>query len=687
VPHGRCSHSGEILLSSIFLITMVRFELPVRTTGYAVIGGAAATTMELNSCGGRTVWVRADPRQWPHAVKDLLQKANGGESLCPSETLRILMNKKEADIKNNLQTYLTGSHAVSTDIVPAICQLVHLAPVFGSLLLDMSFESQDQPNLYLSLAGKIKNKPMRCRYVEQSSIAQVSDTTRNETTTMDDPNIYEVVEYQCLFPNILNINMIQALAKTEAVDIFAKKSIQAIIRSTWNEQVMQVIKIKLLFCLLEVAMLLHWGLTSKDSRLPFDRIFWTEKKDVSDLIWLGKYDLPPFNHTAVWDGVKARNGDCFAPIKWNILAALNLEQFLEFMIMWYNARQCRNNADASHDESSNDCAKDLWRDRSISWRWPLWLNSTSFHWLMRTAFLTFTLVPFNGENVMVYSQQLMLSVTYCTSVLGIFTVFTCFASEFSLSLVSMRKTILDPAVLHFFFVLSLLFLIVMMAWLVLDRENTSLAALQFGWEAFFLSDGKAIEDISAVQDKTEVHMFASLAHGVTFVALFFFSVFLTNLLIAIFSDAYSKAQKKAWVSFFQRRVIIARNCIMSRPATIPCFIQLLKERSWATSAALLAIGSFLQLAVHGNYLTHKIGWALSLISIFVWTLMVFVNKVAPFEFIKGKNRWFSTESDQKRVLMVWCRKDFNEKVWLSSDEMTDVKADLREILKRLEPPV
>jgi len=67
--------------------------------------------------------------------------------------------------------------------------------------------------------------------------------------------------------------------------------------------------------------------------------------------------------------------------------------------------------------------------------------------------------------------------------------------------------------------------------------------------------------------------------------------------------------------------------------------------------------------------------------------MVFVNKVAPFEFIKGKNRWFSTESDQKRVLMVWCRKDFNEKVWLSSDEMTDVKADLREILKRLEPPV
>jgi len=272
-------------------------------------------------------------------------------------------------------------------------------------------------------------------------------------------------------------------------------------------------------------------------------------------------------------------------------------------------------------------------------------------------------------------------------VVGMFTFFMCFASEFGLSLVSMKKTILDPAVLHFFLVLSLLFLIVMMAWLILDRENTLLAALQFGWKAFFLSDDKAMEDISAVQDKTDLHMFASLAHGGTFVALFFFSVFLTNLLIAIFSDAYSKARKKEWVSFFHRRVIIARNCIMARPANIPRFLQLLKERAWATAAPLLAIGSFLQLGVYGNSHKHKIGWAFSLMSIFAWTLMVFVLKAAPFEFIKGKNSWFSTEPDEKRVLMVWCRKDFNEKVWLSSDEMTDVKADLRKILEKLEHPV
>jgi len=660
---------------------MVRRELPLHRGEYAVLGGVA--TMELHSCGG-TVWVRADPRQWPHAVQDLLQKANGHESPCPSETLRTLTRKNEADIKRNLQTYLRDSQEAWTEIVPAICQLVHLAPDIGSLFLDMSFKSVDQANLWLSLAGKIKSKPMRCRYVEKRNVETTTNETRNEGPGMDDPNVFEVTEYHCMFPNILNINMIQALAKTEALDIFAKKSIQAIVRSTWHEQVMSVTKIKLFLGLLEVAVLLHWGLTTKNG-LPFDRILWTQKKDANDFIWLGNYDLPPFNQTAVWDGVKARNGDCFAPIKWNILAALNLEQLLEFMMMWYNVRQCRKNADASYDPSSTDCAKDLWRDGSTSWRWPVWLNSTSIHWLMRTLLLTSTFVPLNEDNLMVYSQQVMLSLTYCASMVGMFTLFMCFASEFGLSLVSMRRTILDPAVLHFFLVLSLLFLIVMMAWLILDRENTLLAALQFGWEAFFLSDDKAMEDISAVQDKTDSHMFASLAHGGTFVALFFFSVFLTNLLIAIFSDAYSKARKKEWVSFFHRRAIIARNCIMARPAKIPHRLQQLKEHAWAIAAPLLALGAFMQLGVgvYGNSHKHKIGWAFSLVSIFAWALMVFLLKAASFKFIEGQNSWFSTEPNEKRVLMVWCRKDFNEKVWLSSDEMTDVKADLRKILESL----
>lgn len=122
---------------------------------------------------------------------------------------------------------------------------------------------------------------------------------------------------------------------------------------------------------------------------------------------------------------------------------------------------------------------------------------------------------------MVYAQQLMLSLTYCTSVVGMFTIFTCFPSEFGLSLVSMRKTFFDTAVVHFTLMLMVLFVIMMMAWMMLDREKILLAALQTGWRALVLSEEHDIEDISDVPVANDGDMFGYVADFGAFCCLFF----------------------------------------------------------------------------------------------------------------------------------------------------------------------
>jgi len=277
--------------------------------------------------------------------------------------------------------------------------------------------------------------------------------------------------------------------------------------------------------------------------------------------------------------------------------------------------------------------------------------------------------------VAAYPQHFMLSFTCCTSTLGMFTIFYCFASEFGLMLVAMQKTVMDREVLHFFYMLSLLLLIAMMAWMMLDRNNTFLSAVQMGWEAF-LSDGRETEDISADQDETEVHNSGSFAQERTFMVAVFVAIIITNPLMAIFSEVYSKVRKKAWVSFFHSRTIIARNCIMARPVAIPCILGLLGKRLCTTAITLVASGAFLQIALYHQL--FKMGWTFSTLSIFIWTLVIFLLKAAPFELEEKKNGWFEPNSDfnAKRVLIIWCRTDFNEKVWIGSDEM---KADLHKI--------
>lgn len=641
----------------------------------------------------RNLWVRTSPNQWPHEVKRLLQGASGQESCDCDEILRTWMSEtSEADVKTKWQEYISGDAVQNgpDSIVMPMCQLIHLTPNVAGMLLDFSLKAEETD--IMSLKGKIKNSPMRSKYINTGEFVGVADVEEA------DHDVHEVTRYRCLLPNILNINLLQALATTEAVDVLAKRSIQAMLSFIWDEQVVQVIKIKLVLCILEVMTLSLWGLTTKEG-YPLDRIFWFTQHNATNEVWLEQYAGLQTQQPALWSRVKAHSGDCFAPIKWNIIAALNLEQFVEICCMWHNRRQ--------RSKSADECTKDLWSSRT--WRSPMWLNSASVHWLIRTLFLISVLVPLNDDNVMVYSQQLMLSLAYCTSVLGMFTFFTCFASEFDLSLVSVRKTIMDAAVMHFIRLLSLIFLIMMVAWMMLDREDVLLEALATGWRAFFLLSEDAIKEISnvpaePVKDEKEVHGFGFVAQGGTFVALFFFSTFLTNLLIAIFSEAYSKARKKVWLTFFKRRAKISRNCIMARPANlsqrlpkcqwaVDTISQRLQKFPWATAIVVVAMASLLQIGVCISLQKHhNVRGALSTVSIIAFALMVCMLKATPFKFINGENIWFSTKldltkPDEKHELIVWCRKDFNEEIWLNSEgntqkitsEISDVKADLRKI--------
>jgi len=286
------------------------------------------------------------------------------------------------------------------------------------------------------------------------------------------------------------------------------------------------------------------------------------------------------------------------------------------------------------------------------------------------------LYRFNGFNVMVYSQQFMLSLTFFTSVFGISTFFTTFDSEFGFSLVTMRKTLSEPAVLHFVFVLAMLFTTVMMAWMMLDRENIFMEAFQIGWRALVLSEDERIDEISDV-NAGDLDAFGYIARAAALMLVFFFSTFLTNLFVAIFSDAYAKARKKVLVSFWQNRLFIARNCILAQPSKIPLCLQPFKPQTqWRRlyGAGIGIVGMIiyvgLQWLVHifNNKTQRKLGWVLSILSILVFTLMISLVKAIPFKYVEGVNHWFSAKSCPEHVMIVWCRSDFKEKAWLGAGQ-------------------
>jgi len=351
--------------------------------------------------------------------------------------------------------------------------------------------------------------------------------------------------------------------------------------------------------------------------------------------------------------VKAWSGDGFEPVKFNILVAMNLSQLGEFLIRWCNVKYLN---------VQTNFMKDLWSDKYVSWQWPIWINSASMHCCIRTLFLlSLFWVYLQDRNVMAYSQQLVLTLTFISSVFGVSTFLSTFDSEFGLSWVTMRQTLLDQAVLHFVFMLAMLFMTAMMGWMMLDREDVFPEALQIGWRALVLSEGEQIDDISAVRD---MGMFGYLARGAALLCVFFFATFLTNLFVAIFSNAYSKARQKVSVLFLQNRLFVARNCIVARPAKIPHWLQQLicQKCSVVTGIVGVLVAVAMQVPVHFCFQTYpKIGCVLSTLSIFVFTSMVGLLKTIPFEYVNGVNHWFSTESSKEHVMIVWCRRDFQER--------------------------
>jgi len=338
------------------------------------------------------------------------------------------------------------------------------------------------------------------------------------------------------------------------------------------------------------------------------------------------------------------------------------------------------------------------------------------HFVFRTAFLVLTLIDFNGKNLMLYGQQLSVCFAYLTSTLGMFLVFTCFANDFTLSLVAMEKTLMDPAVRHFFLMLAMLFLIAIMAWMILDRESTFAVALHRGWKALVLSDGDSLESFSDVplsreEDDHEIKNTAGfLAVAGSYLALLFFSTFLTNLLIAIFSEAYAKTKTKVWLHFYQRRAQLARNCILAWPGR--ALMCRLPKRTWKILArVLISVGLLLQFIVHRYHRSSPVVmWSASIASIVLGALGLFLEKAIPFN--HDELDWFASNNcdnnfdnncDNQSVLFVWCRKDFNEHDWLGFEEsetealsnqvkelsdkfdkmQEDLRQDLREVLQKL----
>jgi len=285
-------------------------------------------------------------------------------------------------------------------------------------------------------------------------------------------------------------------------------------------------------------------------------------------------------------------------------------------------------------------------------------------------FLTFG----TPNSVMTSLQQATLSAAFFLSMLSILTNCRVVACQVNLSRMAMRKALEDSEVTHFAFFVALAFFVFIAAWEVIDRKSTFFGALTLGFRGLVIGDGDGLDFFGQkTDDETEVdeqaHKYRLV--GGTLGMIVFFS-YLMNLLIAIFGNTYDNAQKKVWLHFHQVRANMLKDIILSyhKFSFLNHFLHTCAaSHKWPlllTGIGLCAGGLAMQLLV--GFVSLSFIQALSsLVSILMMAAGGMLLESIPF---LHHDDWFPwrDNSPTQHHLHIWCRADYDEDVFLGTDE-------------------
>jgi hypothetical protein len=190
-------------------------------------------------------------------------------------------------------------------------------------------------------------------------------------------------------------------------------------------------------------------------------------------------------------------------------------------------------------------------------------NTDIFLLVFKASFLIHTWGK-SGQ-VMTSALQATLCASFFLTLAALMSPFRVMACKVSLSLMATKQAVCDHDVLHFVTFVVVIFSFFIFAWEVIDREHTLLYAFMQGFRGLVVGDGDGMDFLGMQTDdetvrNEEAHKFKSVVG--TLGMVFFFS-YLMNLLIAIFSNTYEKADKMVWLHFHHARVRDLRENILA----------------------------------------------------------------------------------------------------------------------------
>jgi len=589
---------------------------------------------------------------------------------------------------NLIRHFVDQSPPRSGEIARVLAELMQLAPEVGAKFLEMTLKQVSTQTTAVDLSGVWMNDPMRCVYTRDEPperppqpwfLGKIARLRRMlgyewksdvQGASDQNPNMHATTLYQCVLPNILNLDIIQALSNTRSKEVFAKKSVQGLLYCTYQALIMQMCAVKVSLGMVEMLTLLAWAMTPHNGS-PFERLFWMSQHDPMDSAWLqenaGNADAYKTHH------IYAYNSSCNVPCTWHILAALSLKAIVNALWKCVAIKNRRDLA-TQRFQSNKSVFGTLRRVWGIGSLIGNAVNLETFHWLLRCSLLYQT--AGNPNSVMTSDEQFNLCVVVITSSLSILSFCRVIASECNLSRMAIRQALRDREVTYFAFFVATLFSIFVVAWLVIDRKSTLGEALIKSFRALIIGDGDGLDYLSLRTEEDagvdeQAHKYRFL--GGTVGMIIFFS-YLMNLLIVIFGNTYDRARKRAWLDFNQDRAKMLKDSILSY-----------HKFSWAdgyfhTSAAshklllwMISIG----LGVAGHIMQRFVGKtsltiiqaSSSLVSVVIMAAGGVLLESLPF---LHQDDWFPWQEmnnfRSQNYLYFWCRSDFDEGHFLGTDE-------------------
>jgi len=313
---------------------------------------------------------------------------------------------------------------------------------------------------------------------------------------------------------------------------------------------------------------------------------------------------------------------------------------------------------------------------------------------------------------MTSAEQATLCATFFFTITALVSPFRVVASKISLSLMAIKKALIDENVYHFVIFISIMFIFFILAFEIVDREQTITFGLVQGFRGLIVGDGDGLDflglktDDETVQNE-EAHKFRA---GFGTLGMILFFTYLMQLLIAIFSNTYDDASKYVWLHFHQARAQDLRDAILGHHKfrQNSHFMNCLGSLNWLfcypyifwIGLVIFVTGIFMQVGVHvipPDFWTKSVYIIGTISGILALTVGAVMLESSAFMWESVEDDWFPAAGDaltKKHQLTVFCRADFDEFYFTGDDyqefrivkvqeKITDLDKKFDEIQKML----